>query len=36
LKGAYLMTWKQLWPFKAIAQSRIRKKALELLRELET
>jgi hypothetical protein len=35
LKGAYLMTWKQLWPFKAIARSRIRMNAGRLLRELD-
>jgi hypothetical protein len=33
LKGAYLMTWRQLWPFKAIALARIRSRAQRLLRE---
>ena len=35
LKGAYLMTWRQLQPFKGISKTRIRSKALELMRELD-
>lgn len=35
LKGAFLMTWQELWPFKAIRKLRRKQKALNLLSELE-
>jgi hypothetical protein len=35
-KGAYLMAWKLLWPIKQIALSRMRRKALQLERELQS
>lgn len=34
VKGAYLMTWSQLWPMSAILKHRIRREAQRLLREL--
>jgi hypothetical protein len=34
VKGAYLMTWGQLWPMSAILKSRIKSRATQLLREL--
>lgn len=34
-KGAYLMTWAQLWPMKTILLQRIYRRARRLLRELE-
>ena len=34
IKGAYLMTWSQLWPMSAMALSRIRRRGLQLQREL--
>lgn len=34
-KGALMMTWSQLWPFKAMAIAKRNKKARELLAELE-
>jgi hypothetical protein len=33
-KGAFLMTWSQLWPFKAIKRARIKRTARQLLHEL--
>jgi hypothetical protein len=33
LKGAYLMTWRQLEPFKTLARKRIEREALRLLKE---
>lgn len=35
IKGALLMTWQELWPFKAIRRSRERRRATSLLAELE-
>ena len=35
LKGAMLMTWKELWPFKGIRQARMRRIAQQVLDEFE-
>jgi hypothetical protein len=36
LKGAYLMSWRLLWPVKPIRAALRRSKAQRLLRELES
>jgi hypothetical protein len=35
IKGAYLMTWKLLWPIKQIRLAQMRRRAFQLERELE-
>jgi hypothetical protein len=34
VKGAYLMTWKELWPIKQLLRARIRRNAYQLERDL--
>jgi hypothetical protein len=35
LKGAYLMTWRELWPIKPMIRARVRRRGLRLERELQ-